>query len=167
MKLTTTFIALEKPEIIFSAFHQYKLRRNPASFFPSLFVKWHFQVLSENTLGIGATYDWKIWLLGFPVLAFQEKVVEWKEGEAVAYRAIQGWEMDFRVDLQPEGEGSRVTIDTDLALPGPDFLNDVLRPVYEQGLQKVCRKGLRNEGIPTTKNIFPGDFELTRRKNVS
>lgn len=167
MKLTTTFIALEKPEIVFSAFHQYKLRLNPASFFPSLFVKWQFRVLSENTLGIGATYDWKIWVLGFPVLAFQEKVVEWKEGEAVAYRAIQGWEMEFRVDLQPESEGTRVTIDTDLVLPGPDFLNNVLRPVYEQGLQMVCRKGLSNEDIPTTKNIFAGNEEPMRRKNLS
>jgi hypothetical protein len=149
MKLTTTFIALEKPEIVFSAFHQYKRRKNPASFFPSLFVKWQFRVLSENTLGIGATYDWKIRLLGFPMLVFQEKVVEWQEGESVAYRAIQGWEMDFRVDLQPDGEGTLVSVYTDLALPGPAFIHSLLRPAYEWGLQKVCMRGLRKEGIGT------------------
>lgn len=149
MKLRTTFVALDKPEIVFSAFHQYKLRRNPASFFPSPFIKWQFRVVSENTLGIGATYAWRIWLLGFPVLAFQEKVVEWQEGESVAYRAIQGWKMDFRVNLQPDGDGTQVKVDTDLALPGPAFTHRLLRPAYEWGLQKVCMHGLKKEGIGT------------------
>jgi len=150
MKLMTTFTAQEKPESVFSAFHQYKLRRNPASFFLSLIAKWQFQMLSENALGIGPTYDWKIWLLGFPLLAFQEKVVKWREGKSVAYQAVEGWEMDFRVDLQPEGEVTRVTVDTDLALPGSDFLNNLLRPLYEQGLRMVCRNGLSKEGIQTS-----------------
>lgn len=149
MKLKTTFTALENPGIVFSAFHQYKLKRNPAGFFPSLFVKFQFRVLSENTLGIGATYDWKIWLLGFPVLAFQEKVVEWQEGESVTYHAIQGWEMDFRINLRPDSEGTQVKVGTDLALPGPAFTHRLLRPAYEWGLQKVCMRGLKKEGIET------------------
>lgn len=91
MKLETQFEAIASPEDVFAAFHNYKIHRDPANFFPSKLVRWRFQVLSENALGIGATYDWKIWLLGVPVLAFQEKVVEWQEDKSVAYRAIQGW----------------------------------------------------------------------------
>ncbi len=150
MKLSTTFNAIASPETVFTALHHYKINRDPASFFPSRLVKWRFQVLSENTLGVGATYDWKIWLLGIPMLAFQEQVVEWQEGKSVAYRAIQGWEMDFRVDLVPVGEGTRVDVNTDLSLPGPEFLNRLLRPAYEWGFQMVCRRGLRKEGIRTS-----------------
>lgn len=149
MRLKTHFYAIARPEMVFEALHQYKIHRDPASFFPSKLVKWRFRVLSENTLGMGATYDWKIWLLGIPVLAFQEQAVEWQAGKSVAYRAIQGWEMDFRVDLQPDGKGTQVKVDTDLTLPGPAFTHRLLRPVYEWGLQKVCMDGLKKEGIGT------------------
>lgn len=147
MKLTTTFSALASPDTIFDAFHQYKIHRDPGSFFPSKLVKWRFQVLSKNTLGVGATYSWKIWLLGIPVLAFQEQVVEWQEGESVAYRAIQGWEMDFRIQLRPTDGGTQVCVSTDLFILGPAFLNRLLRPAYEWGLKRVCQRGLQNEGI--------------------
>lgn len=153
MKLQTQFKAFASPETVFASFHQYKIKRDPGSFFPSKLVKWQFRVLSENTLGLGATYDWKIWLLGIPVLTFQEQVVEWQAGECVAYRAIQGWEMDFRIDLQPAGNATRVDVEADLALPGPDFIHSLLRPVYERGLQSVCRKGLGREAIHTTTRI--------------
>lgn len=150
MNLTTTFKAHSQPETVFAAFHQYKIKRRPGSFFHSRLVKWRFHVLTDHTLGLGAVYDWKIWLFGIPILAFKEQVVEWREGECVAYRAIWGWEMDFRIDLQPDGEATRVTVDTDLALPGPEFLNRLLRPAYEWGLRSVCRRGLHKEGIRTT-----------------
>ena len=163
MNLSTTFIAMEKPEMVFSAFHRYKLRRNLSSFFPSLFVKWRFFVLSENTLGIGATYDWKIWLLGFPVLQFQEQVVEWQDGKSVANYATQGWEMDFRIDLEAAENGICVDVVTDLSLPGPDFLNRFLLPAYEWGLQIVCRKGLSNEGIRTSKALNDGNVNSQKR----
>lgn len=151
MRLSTSFKANASPETVFAAFHQYKIKRDPASFFPSKLVKWRFRVLSKNSLGVGATYDWKIWLLGVPMLAFQESVVEWQEGRSVAYRAIQGWQMDFRIELEPDGEKTRVGVNSDLSLPGPEFLNRMLRPVYEWGLQIVCRKGLGKMKIQTAR----------------
>ena len=166
MELKTHFYAIANPETVFAALHQYKINRDPASFFPSKLVKWRFQVLSENTLGVGATYAWKIWLLGSPVLAFQEQVVAWQAGKSVAYRAIQGWEMDFRVDLVPAEGGTQVDVHTDLCLPGPEFLNRLLLPVYEWGLQKVCRKGLGKENIQTA-SIQPNHRAFIRKKTES
>lgn len=147
MKLSTSFLTDAAAVEVFDALHRYKISRDPKRFFPSRLVQWHFRVLTDHALGLGAVYDWKIWLLGIPVLAFQEQVVEWEEGKCVAYRAISGWEMDFHIDLKADGESTRVEVDTDLALPGPDFIHSLLRPAYELGLKRVCQSGLRKEGV--------------------
>ncbi|MFQ5419486.1 MAG: hypothetical protein ACE5FD_00860 [Anaerolineae bacterium] len=151
MNLTTEFIADAAAPELFDTFHHYKISRNPAQFFPAKLVKWEFRVLTEHTLGIGAQYDWKIWLLGIPVLAFQEQVVAWEAGKRVAYRAISGWQMDFCIDLEPAGTGTQIKVVTDLSLPGFPALNRLLRPLYNRGLALVCRRGLHREGIKTHK----------------
>ena len=110
-------------------------------------VKWRFEVLSDHVLGLDAVYDWKIWLLGIPVLDFKEKVVEWEAGKGVAYRAISGWEMCFRIVLNADDGSTRVRICIDLSL-GNRLLEKSLRPFIEWGLDKACRRGLRKEGIP-------------------
>jgi hypothetical protein len=105
--------------------------------------------MTENVLGLGARYDWKIWLLGIPLLAFQEQVIEWQAGRSVAYRAISGWEMNFRINLAPEGENTHITVETSFSLPGINSLNEQLLPAYNWGLKKVCMRGLNKEGIKT------------------
>lgn len=59
--------------------------------------------------------------------------------------------MDFRIDLSSPGEGTLITVKTDLALPGPTCIHQLLRPAYEWGLKWVCRKGLQKEGIKTNQ----------------
>ena len=153
MNLTTEFMADAAAPEVFDAFHQYKISRDPARFFPSKLVKWEFRVLTEYTLGIGAQYDWKIWLLGIPVLAFREQVVAWEEGRRVAYQAISDWQMNFCVDLEPAEFGTRVKVMTDLSLPEFPVINRFLRPLYNWGLEKVCHRGLDREGIKTHRAI--------------
>lgn len=88
----------------------------PARFFPARLARWRFRVLTQHTLGPGAIYDWKIWLLGIPILAFQEQVVEWQPGRRVAYQAISGWEMSFQIDLEPHGQDTSVIVDLDISI---------------------------------------------------
>lgn len=38
---------------------------------------------TRSTLGVGATYDWRFTLFGFPVFRFREQVIEWVEGRVV------------------------------------------------------------------------------------
>ncbi len=154
MKFETEIIAEARPEDVFAAFHQYKVSRNPSRFFPSKLVKWHFDVLTDHTLGSGAIYEWKIWLLRIPVLHFKERVVEWQEGKSVAYEAISGWKMHFRVDLEPEGEYTLVKVSIDFSL-GVQLLDRLLRPFIEWGLGRVCRSGLGKEGVKTRRRLSP------------
>jgi len=90
MNYATEFWAFAGREDVFSAFHQYKISGDPQRFFPSRLVRWNFWVLTDNAIGIGATYDWRIELLGIPILDFREQVVEWRDGERVTYRAVSG-----------------------------------------------------------------------------
>ncbi len=151
MKLEAEFIARAPAPQVFNAFHQYKINRDPARFFPGKLIQWEFNVLTEHALGLGAQYEWKIRLLGIPVLAFQEQVVAWEEGKQVAYRAIAGWQMDFCIDLKPINAETVLNVTTDLALPGFQALNRLLRPLYNWGLAQVCRRGLHKEGIRTQR----------------
>lgn len=148
MNFKTEFISEAEPQAVFAALHQYKVSQNPARFFPSRLVRWHFEVLTSHTLGQGATYEWKIWLLGFPVLAFTEQVVAWQDGRLVVYEAISGWDMRFRVDLAPDEGGTLVKVAIDFSL-GVRFLDWLLRPFIEWGLGRVVRSGLGKEGIRT------------------
>ena len=153
MKLVTEFVARAPALEVFNAFHQYKVSRDPARFFPAKLIQWEFNVLTDQALGIGAQYEWKIRLLGLPLLAFQEQVVAWEEGKRVAYQAISGWQMDFCIDLKPVKAGTALKVTTDLALPGFPALNRLLRPLYNWGLAQVCRRGLHKEGIKTQRLI--------------
>ncbi len=148
MKYRSQFLAQATPEAVFDTMHYYKLDRNPGRFFPSGLVRRRFRVLTDYTLGPGAIYDWKIWLLGIPVLSFQEQVVAWRPGRRVAYRATSGWHMSFQIDLEPHGQDTVVTVSLDFSL-GPSIVGRLLRPFVEWGLGTVCRRGFSREGIPT------------------
>ncbi len=152
MNYVTELKALAGPEEVFSTLYQYKIVGDPRRFFPSKLVKWNFQVLTDNPIGLGATYDWRIFLLRIPVLAFTEQVVEWQDGRSVAYQAISGWTMYFRVCLEPDGESTRVKVEIDFSV-GNLLIDRMLRPFVEWGLEKVCRHGLTKEGIQTTENL--------------
>lgn len=150
MRYTTQLEAQAGPEEIFDAFHRYKTSEDPSRFFPSRLSRMDFHVVTKHTLGVGAIYDWRIWALGIPVLKFREQVVEWEAAKAVAYKAISGWEMYFRVDLKPKMESTLVTVAIDFSL-GVLFLDRLFRPFIEWGLNRVCRRGLRKEGISAAK----------------
>ncbi len=150
MKYQTQFLAWATPDAVFDATHQYKLERNPGRFFPSRLVGWRFRVLTNQTLGPGAIYDWKIWLLKIPILAFQEQVTVWQPGRRVAYQAKSGWEMSFQIDLEPRGEDTLVAVSLDISLGHP-LVDRLCRPFVEWGLEIVCRRGLNREGIQTTR----------------
>lgn len=62
----------------------------------------------------------------------QGAVVEWQGPCLVAHQTISGWQMFFRVELGSEGEYT---------------LDHTFRPSVEWGLKRVCRRGLRREGI--------------------
>ena len=147
MRYHAEFIAEASAERVFDAFHRYKEERDPTRFFPTL-VDWEFDVATENVLGLGARYRWKIGWLGREILNFTEEVVEWERGRAVSYRAVEGWTMDFRVGLCPLSDGTAVAIDFQ-ATSGRDVVDRWLRPVVEAGLGWVCRRGLAREGIIT------------------
>lgn len=114
-----------------------------------------FRVVTGHTLGVGAMYDWKIWVLGVPILKFEEQVVEWQAAQSVAYQAISGWKMYFRVDLDPLNENTLVTVTIDFSL-GWLVLDTLFRPFIEWGLNRVCRQGLHKEGICTTRTRARG-----------
>lgn len=142
MKYETTFLIKARPNDVFMAIHEYKLKRTPNEFFSWLFmgtlVKMDFRVLTRHPLGMGAIYDWKFKVLGIPFLAFQEKVVEWVEGRTVAYRAIAGWDMFFRLDVEPEEDSTRVRETINFST-GSAFFDQLLRPFIEWGLHEVGR----------------------------
>jgi len=83
MRYTTKLLVKANPQEVFEALHQYKRDRKPNEFFSWLFlgtiVKMNFHVLTENVVGLGAIDDWKFKLFGYPIFAFQEKIVEWQE----------------------------------------------------------------------------------------
>src|SRR5574341_1138471 len=150
MQYSATFLVKAKPGDVFAAIHEYKVRRQPDDFFAWRFLRalinTDFQVLTVHTLGLGAIYDWKFRILGLPVFAFQEKVVEWVEGRTVAYGAISGWEMFFRVDVEPHNGSTRVTELIDFST-GSRLFDRLCRPFFEWGLRKVgqglVRRGLK------------------------
>lgn len=132
------------PNAVFAAIHQYKVSRRPGDLFgdalPPKIVKIDFAVLSDNTLGPGAVYDWEFRLLGLPILKFQEQVVEWIEGKSVAYQAITGWEMTFRTRLEPVSGGTHVKAEIDFSPFGIAFLDWLFTPIVKWGLRRVYKR---------------------------
>jgi polyketide cyclase/dehydrase/lipid transport protein len=145
MRYTTELLVNAQPQEVFDALHQYKRERNPNAFFSWLFlgtiVKMDFRVLTENVVGLGATYDWKFRLFGYPIFAFQEQIVEWEEGKTVSYQAISGWNMLFRVHVEPHHGQTLATIQIDFSL-GMKVLNRLFRFFIEWGLHKVSKRSI-------------------------
>lgn len=156
MHYATRFLVPAEPAEVFAAIHRYKHERNPGAYFLgplfSRVVHMGFQVVSPNAVGLGATYDWRITLFGLSVLQFREQVVEWVPARAVGYQAVRGWNMTFRTELEPAGEGTLVCISIDCST-GFALLDRIAKPVVEIGLRLVSggmiRRGLarghRNE----------------------
>lgn len=149
MNYQTELLVDAEPKDVFASLHQYKLTRRPDDYFFGPLVRrlarMEFEVLTPHTLGLGATYKWKIRLLGFTVLQFQEQIVEWIEGKCVAYRALTGWDMTFRSDLEPMDGATLARVKIDFTFGSP-FLDRMLRPAVQTGLRIVC-KGLIRRGI--------------------
>lgn len=131
---------------MFAAIHRYKCERNPGAYFLgplfSHVVHMGFQVVSPNAVGLGATYDWRITLLGLSILQFREQVVEWVPARAVGYRAESGWNMTFRTELEPAGGGTLVRSSIDCST-GFTLLDQIAKPVVEIGLRLVSRGMIR------------------------
>jgi hypothetical protein len=66
----------------------------------------------------------------------------------VAYKAISGWKMYFRVNLEPAADCTLVAVTIEFSL-GSKVLDRLLRLLVEWGLGRVCRNGLQKEGIRT------------------
>jgi len=143
-KYETTFKIGRNSEEVSAALHQYKINRRPADLFgsvlPSWLVKMDFQVLTNNTLGLGAIYDWKFRVLGVPVLKFKEEVIEWQEGKSVAYQAISGWRMFFRTELEPVSEGTLIKTEIDFSPLRFAFADRLFGPIVKWGLNKVYKR---------------------------
>jgi len=133
-----------QPNVVFDAIHQYKVRRSPADLFgdvlPPKVVKIDFNVLTRNTLGLGAIYAWEFRVFGVPILKFCEQVVEWEEGKSVGYRALSGWEMSFYTNLKPMPGGTLVKTVIDFSPFGFAFLNWLFTPVVKWGLSRVYKR---------------------------
>lgn len=146
----TTLIVNAAPQDVFSAIHEYKLRRRPDQFFSLLFlerlVKMEFRVLTGHTLGLGAIFDWRFSALGVTLLAFQEQIVEWVPDKTVAYQAVSGWSMHFKVDLDGDNSETHVSVQLDISTGNP-VVDRLFRPFFEWGLRQAVRnliaKGLR------------------------
>ena len=157
MKYTTMLLVNAQPQEVFDALHQYKRERDPNTFFSWLFlgtiVKMDFRVLTEHVVGLGATYDWTFRLFGHPIFAFRERIVEWEEGKTVTYQAISGWNMLFRVQVEPHQDQTLATIQIDFSL-GAKVLDRVFRFFIEWGLRRVSKhaieRGLRKSRHPPT-----------------
>jgi len=137
---------------VFNALHHYKHDRDPNAFFlgPWLltFVDMQFEILTENPVGLGATYAWAISVLGREILRFHEQIIEWKQDELVVYRAVSGWDMEFRTEVLERDAGSLLIVEINITFGHP-LLDRILRPFVQFGLGKVCQKlverGLRRE----------------------
>jgi len=144
MRYKTEFKIKANLKEVFAALHQYKIDRRPGELFgtvlPSWLVKIDFRVLTSNTLGLGAVYNWKFKILGIPILKFKEKVVEWKEGKSVAYQAISGWKMFFRTELEPSTEGTLIKTEIDFSPMGFVIFDWLFSPVVKWGLNKVYKR---------------------------
>ena len=147
---------------VFRALHWYKHDRDPNRFFlgPKLgnLAKMHFEVVTPQVVGLGATYAWRICVLGKQVLRFQEQIVEWEEDKVAGYRAISGWQMEFRTVLEQEGSGTEVNVEIDFSF-GSRFLDRMLRPIVEYGLLKVCTSLIRR-GLRRDKELEPSNRPL-------
>lgn len=164
MLYQTTFTINAEPKDVFAAIHEYKLRQRPREFFSFLglekLVTMEFHVLTPHAIGPGATYDWTFRLLGVPVLAFQERIVDWIEGKTAAYRAISGWDMYFRVDVMAEAGGTRVVEQIDISV-GTELIGRMLQGFIEWGLRRVGQRliegGLKaiNQSVPLFSSSEP------------
>jgi len=154
MKYATEIIMKVSPANVFAALHQYKVNRKPSSLFgavlPAGIVKIDFKVLTDNTLGLGAIYEWKFRFLGITVLKFREKIIEWTEGISVSYQAISGWKMFFRTELEPITEGTCLKTQIEFSPFGNTILDQMFAPVVRWGLNKV-----NNRLKKTVELIFP------------
>jgi len=77
-------------ESTFAELHHCKEHRQAGEFFPLGIVRIDFRVLTDHTVGLGVTYDWRFKLFGLFVFHFQERVEEWQEARLVAYRSLAG-----------------------------------------------------------------------------
>lgn len=143
-------------EEVFNALHQYKKNRQPIDLFgtvlPSWLVKINFRVLSDNTLGLGAIYDWEFKIFGITILKFQEKIVEWEEQKLVAYESISRWKMSFRTELTPIHDF--ILLKTQINFSPFHFVlfDWLFTPVVKWGLNKVNKKLKKNIEINRNKN---------------
>ena len=144
MRYTTEFKVKAPQNKVFAALHQYKINRRPSDLFgdvlPPGIVKIDFSVLTENTLGLGAVYDWKFRILGIPILRFQEKIIEWTEGKSVSYQAISGWKMFFRTELEHRPEGTLIKTQIDFSLFGIAIFDRLFAPIVRWGLSRVYKR---------------------------
>lgn len=145
MKYGITMKVDAPPKQVFAATHHYKKTRRPSELIgDSKLVKTDFRVLTRNTLGLGAVYSWKFSIFGVRILEFKERIVEWQEDRLVAYQAISGWKMLFRLELIPTREGTFLKIEIHLSPTGISFLDLLLRPVVQWGLTNSVKRLVRN-----------------------
>lgn len=156
MRYATQFLIQAAPTKVFAALHRYKIARRPNDFFMGKVLgriaNMGFEVITDHTLGLGATYAWDIRLLGIPVLQFQEQVVEWQEGKCVAYQAVKGWKMFFRAELEPQNDGTRAKFEIVFSF-GITMIDLILRPIVEMMLRTVCR-GLVKRGLASQEQTI-------------
>ncbi len=149
MKYKTTFEVSANNAKVFQAIHLYKLQRKPANYFLGgilrLLFKMDFKVITPNTLGMDAIYDWKISLLGIRIFAFQEQVVEWIENEAVSYKGIEGWNFYFETKLAPKNNGTEVYTSIEFTT-GSKIVDRLAKPFFELGLKQISRRAI-NKGL--------------------
>ncbi len=107
---------------------------------PSTIVSIDFKVLTEHALGLGAAYAWRFWVLGIPVLKFQEQVVEWTEGKSVSYQATSGWKMSFRTELTPATEDTALKTEITFSLFGIGLLDELFGPIVRWRLGRVYKR---------------------------
>jgi hypothetical protein len=133
-----------EPKEVFDALHQYKKERKPGQLFNSVLPPWlvkiNFRVLTDNVVGLGATYDWEFKIFGITILKFKEKIIEWEEPKVVAYQAVFGWEMFFKTELEPVNGYTIIKTQIDFSPFRFAFLDWLFTPVVEWGLKKVNKQ---------------------------
>ncbi len=155
MLYQTEFDVNADPGEVFDALHQYKRERNPNRFFLSPFlqkvVDMRFQVLTPHAVGLGATYSWKVLVLGVTLLQFEEQVVAWEPVSLATYQAVRGWEMSFRTILVKLRASTRVRVELEMSF-GNGLLDRLMRPLVKFGLGRVCQ-ALIGRGIRRRRGL--------------
>lgn len=78
----------------------------------------HLEPISENTSGLGATFEGGM-MLGPAHLKSTVKVIDWKQNELISMESIAGFDCTLQFSFAPLGESrSKVSSEVSYRLPG-------------------------------------------------